>query len=62
VELVVSIVKTGVGWGLRRSACLNRGYDVVMIRDPDAIGASRIPGLRSTPADCLSIVCTVYGE
>jgi hypothetical protein len=35
---------------------------VVIVRDPDAIGANLIPGLRSTPADCLSIVYTVYGE
>jgi hypothetical protein len=59
VVLVVSISETGVGRGLRRSACLNRGYVVVIVREPDAIGASLIPGLSSTPADCLSIVYTV---
>ena len=57
--LVVSILETGVGWGLRRSACLNRGYVVVIVREPDAIGASLVPGLSNDPADCLSIVYTV---
>jgi hypothetical protein len=62
VVLAVSILETGVGRGLRRSACLNRGYIVVIVRDPDAIGPSLRPGLSNTPADCLSIVYTVYGE
>jgi len=52
--------ETGVGGrGLHRSACLSSGYVVVIVREPDAKGASLRPGLSSTPADCLSIVYTV---